>query len=117
LTTANSSIHSNRLSYLHQPYATMFSSVAFRATRLPTTTSLSARAFSSTALASAARMSIVGRLAAAPEEFTTANDRTLVRYALGTSYGKPENRKTSWFKITAFSEGAQKDFLLNLPKG
>jgi len=95
----------------------MFSTVAFRATRLPAASSLSARAFSSTAFASAARMSIVGRLAAAPEEVPTTNDRTIVRYSLGTSYGKPENRKTSWFRITAFSEGAQKDFLLNLPKG
>ncbi|OCL10946.1 nucleic acid-binding protein [Glonium stellatum] len=96
----------------------MLGPATFRAMRLPTaTSSLSVRAFSSTARASVARMSIVGRLAATPEEATIANGRSLVRYALGTSYGKPENRKTSWFKIAAFSEGSQKDFLLSLPKG
>lgn len=62
-------------------------------------------------------MTIVGRLAAAPEEVAISNDRTLVRYALGTSYGKQGEQKTSWFRIASFATGPQKDFLLNLPKG
>jgi|TARA_R110002003_G_scaffold123_5_gene11131 hypothetical protein len=76
-----------------------------------------ARAFSSTRPSQLARMTVVGRLAAAPEEVTVAGDRTLVRYAIGTSYGKGEKQKTSWFRIASFVEGAQKDFLLSVPKG
>jgi hypothetical protein len=74
-------------------------------------------AFSSTRPSQLARMTVVGRLAAAPEEVTVAGDRTLVRYAIGTSYGKGEKQKTSWFRIASFVEGAQKDFLLSVPKG
>ncbi|OCK75820.1 hypothetical protein K432DRAFT_361424 [Lepidopterella palustris CBS 459.81] len=95
----------------------MFKFTALRTTRLPTAASLSARAFSSTARTSVARMSIVGRLAAPPEEVQAGGDRTIVRYALGTSYGTGDNKKTSWFKIASFTEGPQKDFLMSLPKG
>ncbi|KAF2811055.1 ssDNA binding protein-like protein [Mytilinidion resinicola] len=77
---------------------------------------LSTRAFSSTVLASSASMSISGRLGAAPEEQSTAST-SIVKYLVATSYGKTENRKTSWFRVSAFTDGAQKEFLLSLPKG
>ncbi|KAJ4353729.1 ssDNA-binding protein, mitochondrial [Didymosphaeria variabile] len=75
------------------------------------------RAFSTTPRASLARMSIVGRLGVAPEEVTVSSDRTLVRYVIGTNYGKGENQKTSWFRVASFVEGKQKDYLMNVPKG
>ncbi|KAJ4303163.1 ssDNA-binding protein, mitochondrial [Kalmusia sp. IMI 367209] len=75
------------------------------------------RAFSTTPRASLARMSIVGRLGVAPEEVTVSNERTLVRYVIGSSFGKGENQKTSWFRVASFVEGKQKDFLMSLPKG
>ncbi|KAF1957483.1 nucleic acid-binding protein [Byssothecium circinans] len=78
---------------------------------------ISTRAFSSSARANLARMSIVGRLGAAPEEVSIANDRTLVRYSLGSSFGKGDDRKTSWFRVASFASGPQKDYLLSLPKG
>ncbi|KAF2446582.1 hypothetical protein P171DRAFT_430708 [Karstenula rhodostoma CBS 690.94] len=73
------------------------------------------RAFSTTPRASLARMSIVGRLGVAPEEVTVSGDRTLVRYVIGTSYGK--DQKTSWFRVASFVEGKQKDYLMSVPKG
>lgn len=75
------------------------------------------RAFSSTPRASIARMSIVGRMGVQPEEVTISNDRTLVRYVVGTSYGKGEDQKTSWFRVASFAQGPQKEFLLRVPKG
>lgn len=78
---------------------------------------LSTRAFSTTSRASLARMSLVGRLGTVPEEVTISNDRTLVRYVVGTSYGKGEDQKTSWFRVASFVQGGQKDYLLNVPKG
>ncbi|KAH7348037.1 hypothetical protein BKA66DRAFT_447499 [Pyrenochaeta sp. MPI-SDFR-AT-0127] len=75
------------------------------------------RAFSSTPASQVARMNLVGRLGVAPEEVPVSGDRTLVRYVIGTSYGKGEDKKTSWFRVASFVQGAQKDFLMNLPKG
>jgi hypothetical protein len=87
-------------------------SSAFRAT--PTC----ARAFSSTRPSQLARMTVVGRLGTAPEEISVSSgDRTLVRYVIGTNYGKGEKQKTSWFRVASFVEGPQKDFLLSVPKG
>jgi hypothetical protein len=62
-------------------------------------------------------MTVIGRLGVAPEEVTVSGDRTLVRYVVGTSYGKGDDKKTSWFRIASFVQGAQKDFLMNVPKG
>jgi hypothetical protein len=76
-----------------------------------------ARAFSSTRPSQLARMTVVGRLGTAPEEVPVSGDRTLVRYVIGTSYGKGEKQKTSWFRVASFVEGAQKDFLMSVPKG
>lgn len=77
----------------------------------------STRAFSASPRAALARMTVVGRLGVAPEEVTVSGDRTLVRYVVGTSYGKGEDKKTSWFKVASFVQGAQKDFLMGVPKG
>ncbi|KAF2854414.1 ssDNA binding protein-like protein [Plenodomus tracheiphilus IPT5] len=76
-----------------------------------------ARAFSTTPRQQIARMTVVGRLGVAPEEVTISGDRTLVRYVIGTSYGKGEEKKTSWFRVASFVQGAQKDFLMSVPKG
>jgi hypothetical protein len=62
-------------------------------------------------------MSIIGRLGTAPEEVTVSNDRTLVRYVIGSSYGKGEDKKTSWFRVASFVQGPQKEFLMGVPKG
>lgn len=62
-------------------------------------------------------MTIVGRLGVVPEEVTISGDRTLVRYVIGTSYGKGEDKKTSWFRVASFVQGGQKDFLMSVPKG
>lgn len=75
------------------------------------------RSFSSTPRSQLARMTVVGRLGVAPEEVTVSGDRTLVRYVVGTSYGKGEDKKTSWFRIASFVQGPQKDYLLSVPKG
>jgi hypothetical protein len=77
----------------------------------------STRAFSTTPRASLARMSIIGRLGTVPEEVTVSNDRTLVRYVIGSSYGKGDDKKTSWFRVASFVSGAQKDFLMGVQKG
>ena len=76
-----------------------------------------ARAFSSTRASQLAKMTVVGRLAAAPEEVEIPNNKTLGRYALGSSFGKADNKKTSWFRIASFVDGPQKEFLLSVPKG
>merc|ERR1712137_596766 len=95
--------------------ATMFSSTFRAAARAPT--SAFTRSFSSTRPSQVARMTVIGRLGVAPEEVTISGDRTLVRYIVGTNYGKGDDKKTSWFRIASFVQGAQKDFLMNLPKG
>jgi hypothetical protein len=81
------------------------------------TPAFASRAFSASARSQLARMTVIGRLGTVPEEVTVSGDRSLVRYALATSYGKGEKQKTSWFKIASFVEGAQKEFLLSVPKG
>lgn len=78
------------------------------------------RSFSTTRSNALAKMQLIGRLADTPEAFHTSTGRELVRYAVGVSTGPRDengNRATSWFRVGSFSEGAQKDFLLSLPKG
>ena len=95
----------------HTP--TMFAARPLRALLPPT-----ARAFSSTARAPVARMSLVGRLGTAPEEVVVSGDRTIVRYNVGTSHGRGENEKTSWFRVANFpTSEKQKEFLMGIPKG
>ena len=76
------------------------------------------RAFSTSPISALARLHLIGRLAAAPELIPTASGQDVVRYAVGTSYGSKEDRKTSWFKCASFQpEGAGRDYLLALQKG
>ncbi|KAI8940845.1 hypothetical protein NX059_002106 [Plenodomus lindquistii] len=91
----------------------MFSSTFRSAFRAPA----AARAFSSTPRQQLARMTIIGRLGTVPEEVTISGDRTLVRYVIGSSYGKGDDKKTSWFRVASFVQGGQKEFLMNVPKG
>jgi hypothetical protein len=75
------------------------------------------RAFSTTAQRAVfARMTLIGRLGAAPEEHTSANGTSMVRMVVATSRTNKEAQKTSWFHIASFSEYSR-DFLLGLPKG
>lgn len=77
----------------------------------------SARAFSTSSPRSLARITIVGNLADTPEVRSTNNGREMVRYAVASNSGPAANRKTSWFRVTSFTEGPSRDFLLSLPKG
>lgn len=80
----------------------------------------SARAFSTSAPKSLAKMQLIGRLADTPEVMPTSTGRELIRYAVGVSAGRKDesgNRPVSWFKVASFSEGPQRDLLLSLPKG
>jgi hypothetical protein len=79
---------------------------------------LSTRSFSTSSPRSIARMIITGRLAAEPELHATSTGQDVIKYAVGTSYGKGDNRQTSWFRVSSFQpEGSQRDFILGLPKG
>ncbi|EAW17998.1 single-stranded DNA-binding protein [Aspergillus fischeri NRRL 181] len=79
---------------------------------------LSARSFSTSSPRSIARMIITGRLAAEPELHATSTGQDVIKYAVGTTYGKGDNRQTSWFRVSSFQpEGSQRDFILSLPKG
>jgi hypothetical protein len=69
------------------------------------------RSFSSTRASQLARMTVIGRLGASPEE------HALPSGGERTSYGKGEKQKTSWFRVASFVEGAQKEFLMGVPKG
>lgn len=89
-------------------------------TSLPAAT----RTFTTTPSRSLARISIIGRLGAAPEFQTTNNGTEFMRYVIGTSTGPRDaqgNRATSWFRVTNFrpqEEGSKgRDFLQNLDKG
>ena len=65
-----------------------------------------------------ARMTIVGRLADAPELVATSSGQDVVRYALGTSHGPRDSRQTSWWKVACFMpEGPARDLVLGLGKG
>ncbi|KAJ5272546.1 ssDNA binding protein [Penicillium angulare] len=80
-------------------------------------TASAARTFSSSAARAAARITITGRLAATPEAQATSTGKDIIRYAVASSYGARENRKTSWFQIASFAEDKQRDYLLSLAKG
>lgn len=91
------------------------SSLLFR--RSAAATAGAARAFSTTARRDLAKMTIVGNLADTPEAQATSSGREIIKYAVASNSGRSDNRHTSWFRITSFAEGPQKDYLLNLPKG
>ena len=79
------------------------------------------RAFSTSAPRPLARMQIIGRLADTPELVPTATGRQLVRYAIGSQYGKPDEngrRQISWYKVSYFPETeSARDLVTALPKG
>ncbi|KAG6001774.1 hypothetical protein E4U21_003819 [Claviceps maximensis] len=75
------------------------------------------RSFSTSSPRSLARMTIIGRLADAPEARTASSGREVLKFTVATSHGNKENRQTSWFRITSFVEGPRKDYMLSLPKG
>lgn len=78
---------------------------------------ISSRAFSTSRASQLARLTLVGRLGADPELAETPKGTQLVRYSIGTSYGPKENRQTSWFRVSSFVDGPQRDFVLGLSKG
>lgn len=60
-------------------------------------------------------MTLIGRLAAPPEVAVVANDRSLVRYAVGVNTGQ---QQTSWFRVSHFPPtDAARDFMAGLQKG
>ena len=86
--------------------------------RLASTTSQAARSFSSTSQRSVARMIITGRLGADPELQTTASGQEIIKYSVGSSHGRGDNRQTSWFRVASFAaEGGQRDYIMGLQKG
>ena len=76
-----------------------------------------ARAFSTSAPRSVARISIIGNLADTPELQPTSSGREILKYAVASNSGPKDNRQTSWFRVTSFADGPRRDFLLSLPKG
>ncbi|KAL6869363.1 ssDNA-binding protein, mitochondrial [Amphichorda felina] len=93
----------------------MSSSMLFR--RATAASASAARSFSTTSPRPVAKITIIGNLADTPEIHQTSSGRELVRYAVASNSGPKENRQTSWFRITSFSEGPRRDFMLSLPKG
>lgn len=98
----------------------MISSSLIRRQLLPSFPRLSlgaTRSFSSTPSSQWARIFLVGHLAADPETHHLG-EKEIVRYTIGTEYGKAGNRQTSWFRVASFApEGRQRDYLLSLKKG
>ncbi|KAK0748639.1 hypothetical protein B0T21DRAFT_356965 [Apiosordaria backusii] len=79
---------------------------------------VSARSFSSTAARPYARITIVGNLADTPELRAGSSGKEYLRYAVASNSGTSDNRKTSWFNVTAFpSSTSARDFYLSLEKG
>ena len=63
-------------------------------------------------------MTIVGRLADAPELTATSTGTEIVRYAVAANSGPKDNQRTSFFRVTSFMpEGPQRDFIAGLEKG
>jgi hypothetical protein len=80
--------------------------------------SATARTFSTSARNNYAKLAVIGRLAGSPEAHASSTGRTYIKYSLATSHGSRDNERTSWWNVTSFpSSDAQKDYLLNLPKG
>ncbi|TLD29854.1 ssDNA binding protein [Venturia nashicola] len=77
-----------------------------------------ARAFSTTSRSAYAKIQVIGRLAAQPELVDTSTGNTMVKYTVASDFGPKDNRQTSWWRVANFQpEGAQRDFVLGLPKG
>ncbi|KAK3302074.1 ssDNA binding protein [Chaetomium strumarium] len=91
-----------------------FLRTASRAVARPAT---AARSFSTTSPRPVARITIIGNLADVPETRASSTGREYIRYAVASNSGPRDNRKTSWFQVSSFVEGVQKDFIASLPKG
>ncbi|PWY72900.1 ssDNA binding protein [Aspergillus heteromorphus CBS 117.55] len=76
-----------------------------------------ARSFSSSTPCSVARMTITGRIASEPELRATASGSEVVKYTVATNTGSKDNRQSSFFRVTSFSSGSQRDVILNMGKG
>jgi predicted secreted hydrolase len=77
-----------------------------------------ARTFSTTSRAAYAKIQVIGRLAAQPELRDTSTGNTMVTYTVASDFGPKDNKQTSWWRVVNFlPEGAQRDFVLGLPKG
>lgn len=100
---------------IHLQSTEMSSFLLRRASRITTPF----RAFSTSSTRNSfAKMTLVGRLADTPEIVATSTGREILRYAVGTSTGRGDNQKTSWFRVTSFlEEGPQRDFIAGLDKG
>jgi len=87
-------------------------------TRRMATAPRAVRAFSTTPARPLARITLIGRVGAAPELQATATGKEIIKYSVAHSYGPKDNRKTSWFNVAAFepSEGLR-DYLVAVPKG
>ncbi|KAI2630799.1 nucleic acid-binding protein [Hypoxylon sp. NC1633] len=76
------------------------------------------RAFSASARRDLAKITLIGNLGATPQVKVTGTGRELVEYIVATQHGPKDNRKTSWFNVSAFvEEGPRRAFLTSLPKG
>ncbi|RKF64002.1 putative ssdna binding protein [Erysiphe neolycopersici] len=65
-----------------------------------------------------AKITLVGRLGDTPELQPTSTGKEILKYSIGTSIGRGENKKTSWFRVTGFlPEGPQREFIAGLEKG
>ncbi|CAF9912312.1 MAG: hypothetical protein GOMPHAMPRED_007625 [Gomphillus americanus] len=78
-----------------------------------------ARAFSSTRRAQIARITLIGRLGAAPELYTTQNGREIIRYSLGVNRGYDESKQTAWWRVSSYNDPGSRlgEKILGLPKG
>ncbi|KAI5309423.1 hypothetical protein KEM55_003261 [Ascosphaera atra] len=81
------------------------------------TANAAARTFSTTSSRAYSRVHLIGNLGSEPELHATSSGREVVRYTVAVQNGTRDNKKTSWFKVSSFAEGGQKEYLLGLSKG
>ena len=75
-------------------------------------------AFSVSARREIAKITLVGNLGGTPEVKPTPSGREVIEYTVASNEGSGENRRTSWFRVSAFETAeARRDFLTSLPKG
>ncbi len=85
---------------------------------LLTRTLLCPRTFSRPSSRSVAKITLVGRLADTPELIKLPSGREKINYALATSTGMNENRKTSWWNVQVFSDNKEyAKYLTGMGKG
>ena len=95
-----------------------FAATQRAAATTPLATTTPARAFSASARREIAKITLVGNLAAQPELKTTGTGREVIEYSVASSTGSGDNRRTSWFRVSAFTDGeARRNFITSLPKG